>query len=100
MMRMSRLSDSHIAIADFPDAVGPQMTGMLASADGGRGAEAEGGASASSEAALELIPRKLHDSGSAMHVVRGQPALAQGDKKRPHLLRRQRIARPAGRLAF
>ena len=60
MTTISRRSDSHIAIADFPDAVGPQMTGIVAS----------GPASASSETALELIPGKLDDRGPAVDVVR------------------------------
>src|SRR5438034_7974152 len=81
MTTISRRSDSHIAIADFPDAVGPQMTGMVASEP----------ASASAETAFELIPGKLDDRGPTMHIVRRQLAVAQRDEQRAHLLRRERV---------
>src|SRR5438270_340341 len=82
MMTTSRRSDSHMATADFPDAVGPQMTGTVASET-----------SAPSEAALELIPREVDDDRSPVDIVRGQLAVAQGDEECPHLRRRKHIPR-------
>src|SRR2546423_9170462 len=79
MITISRRSDSHMAIADFPDAVGPQITAMRSR-------------STSSESALELIPRKLHDGGPAVDVVRGQRAVAERHEERAHLLRREQVA--------
>ena len=58
MTTSSRRSDSHIAMADFPEAVGPQTTGIVRDD------------SAPSEAALELIPGQLHDGLTSVDVVR------------------------------
>src|SRR6478672_325530 len=68
-------SASQRAIALFPAAVGPQMTRM----------------SATSKAAVELIPRQLDDGCAAMHVVRGQRGVAQRDEQRAHLARRELV---------
>src|SRR5436190_94001 len=85
MIVMPRRIASHIAIADFPDAVGPQMTGIVA------GSATPG--SAPAKAPLELIPRQVDDGGAAVYVVRGQDALTQRHEQGPHLLRRERVAR-------
>src|SRR5437868_6631903 len=83
---------SHMATADFPAAVGPQMTGTTR-------ARAEPVVSAPTEATLELIPREVHDGGTAVNVVRRQRAVAQRDEQRAHLRLRQRVAGLDGRLA-
>ena len=77
-------------MADLPDAVGPQMTGMVTS-------DAE--ASAPPETALELIPRELNDDGPAVNVVRGQRAVAERHEQGAHLLGRERVTSLDGRLA-
>src|SRR4051812_20145015 len=84
MIVISRRSASHIASAVLPDAVGPQMTGMI----GGSGIQR----SAPTKAPFELIPRQMNDGGPAVHVVRGQLAVAQRDEQRAHLLLRHRVA--------
>ena len=74
----SRRCASRVAIADFPEAVGPQITGIVA-------LPRASPSSASPEAALELIPGQLYDCLTTMHVVRGQPAAVQRDEQRAHL---------------
>src|SRR4051812_1109317 len=86
MIVISRRCASHIAIADFPDAVAPQMTGIVALA-------APAPRSASTEAALELIPREIDDRGASVHVVRRQLAFAQRDEERAHFHGRERVTR-------
>src|SRR5687767_6262853 len=81
MITSSRRSDSHIATAGFPEAVGPQMTGIV-SAD-----------SAPSEAALALIPRQLDAGVASVAVVRRQLAVPQRDEQRAPLLWPERISR-------
>src|SRR5437867_2448965 len=89
-MTIPRRSDSHMAIADLPDAVGPQITGMRSTV---------AAMSTSSESALELIPRKLHDGGPTVDVVRRQFTVAERGEQRPHFLRRERVAGFDRRLA-
>src|SRR5438876_9112169 len=94
MISSSRRSESHIAIADLPDAVGPQMTGMVVSAL----VDVEP-ASPPSKATLELIPGEMDDGRPTVHVVRSQLALAQRDEQRAHFLRGKRVTGFDGRLA-
>src|SRR5688572_3082480 len=92
MIVSSRVRARRIAIADFPEAVGPQMTGILAPARPSL-------PSASPEAALELIPGQLNDRLPAVHVVRGKPAAVQRHEQGTHLRKRQRITGLDRRLA-
>src|SRR5687767_6545189 len=97
MIVSSRVRARRIAIADFPEAVGPQMTGI-------RAPTRPSLPSASPEAALELIPGQLNDGLPAVHVMRGKPAAMQRHEQGTHLRERQcitgldrRLARNRGR---
>src|SRR5213076_1171755 len=85
MTTISRRSASHMATADLPDAVGPQMTGIVAGGAGGR-------TSAPAEAPLELIPREVDDRGPPVHVMRRKRAIPQRDEERAHLPSGQGVA--------
>src|SRR5919201_6482663 len=82
-MVSGKRSASAMAMADFPAAVGPQMTRSLPSA----------------KAALDLVPGELHDGGSAVHVVRRQLGSGEGDEERAHLGGREQVAGLDRRLA-
>src|SRR5690349_17622497 len=89
MIAMSWRSANHIATADFPAAVGPQITGRI-----------EDPASlTAAKSSVELIPRKLNYRLPAVNVMSWQFALAQRDEKRAHFWRRHGIACLDGRLA-
>src|SRR5207302_7648827 len=72
---------SRNAISLFPAAVGPQITGMKE-------------CSSAAKAALELVPREMHDGRPAMDVVRGKLRRRERDEQRAHLARRQYLAGP------
>src|SRR5687767_9160560 len=68
-------SARRIASADLPDAVGPQMTGTLLSA----------------ESPIEFIPGQANDARAAVDVVRRECSGEQRAKQRLHLVRRERL---------
>src|SRR5947209_1367852 len=59
---------SRNAISLFPAAVGPQITGMKE-------------CSSAAKAALELVPREMHDGRPAMDVVRGKLRRRERDEE-------------------
>src|SRR5690349_1727517 len=63
---IGRRSASHIAMALFPLAVGPQITPTSVAVN-----------SVAAESSVDLIPRELDDRRSAVHVVRGKRGVAQ-----------------------
>src|SRR5690242_4231613 len=67
----------------FPAAVGPQMMRS----------------SASTKAALDLVPGEMHDRRAAVDVVRRERRGGEGDVQRAHLTERERIASLDGGLA-
>src|SRR5687767_558574 len=69
-------SARRIARADFPDAVGPQMTGS----------------SAPAESPVEFIPGEPNDSRAAVHVMRRKGGRDERAEQRLHLVRRQWLA--------
>src|SRR5437762_10018096 len=71
---------SRNAISLFPAAVGPQITGIKE-------------CSSAAKAALELVPREMHDGRPAMDVVRGKLRRRERDEQRAHLARREHVAR-------
>src|SRR5512141_1262815 len=89
---------NHIAAAVLPAAVGPQITrtGTSFRASTTRDACA---LLLPAKAALELRPAQLHDRRTAMHVVRGQPGVAERDEERAHLALRELVACLDRRLA-
>src|SRR5512132_674610 len=76
MMTLGSRSASHMAIALFPAAVGPQTTRI----------------STPAESSLNLVPSELHDRRATVHVVRRQRRVAKRDVERAHLAGRQRVA--------
>src|SRR5512132_3897740 len=76
MMTLGSRSASHMAIALFPAAVGPQTTRI----------------STPAESSLNRVPSELHDRRATMHVVRRQRRVAKRDVERAHLAGRQCVA--------
>src|SRR6266571_6964802 len=76
MIAALNCSASLSAIADFPAAVGPQITRMLPSA----------------KSPLELVPRELDHRRSPVHVVGGKCRARERDEQRPHLTRRHLVS--------
>src|ERR1700693_4992214 len=77
------ISQSSIATADLPAAVGPQITRSLSPA----------------KAPLYLVPGEMNDRGAAVHVVRGERGIPQCREERAHLPLRQLLASLDCRLA-
>src|SRR5688500_17089367 len=69
MTSIGRCAASASATAIFPTAVGPTITGTLASP----------------KAALQLLSRQLDDRGTAVHVVRWQVGGEEAEQELPHL---------------
>src|SRR4051794_6973952 len=79
-------SASQSASRVLPAAVGPHTTGMT-------------GALLATKTALELGPRELNDRRATVHIVRGQPRLAERDEQCAHLAGGQLVTRFDGSLA-